>query len=284
MYTSMKQMLKQANAGGYAILAINAFNLETCKAVIEAAEEQHAPIIIDLLQEHLMHHIDFRYMADGIIKMCQDASVEVAINLDHGKNIPHVKQMLVQGMSSVMVDASMYDLQENIAVTNEIVKLAESYDASVEAEVGAMGCVNGEQWTSETMYTKPEEAISFINATDVDCLAISFGTTHGDYPKGYVPQFRFDIVRSIKESTNLPLVLHGGSGAGKENLKQAIQAGINKINIGTDIMKAQREYVRKTLSKKPDIDYPALIHGTMQAAKDEISNYLKLSGSINCSR
>ncbi|SKA14289.1 fructose-bisphosphate aldolase, class II [Pilibacter termitis] len=281
MYSSMKNMLKKANEENYAILAINAFNLETCKAVIEAAEENHAPIIIDLLQEHLQHHIDFRYMADGLIQMCQEAKVEVAINLDHGKDVPHVKQMLQQGMKSVMIDASGESIEENIRTTKEIVSLAECFAASVEAELGKMGSVAQENWTTEEMYTNPQEAIDFIQQTGVDCLAISFGTTHGEYPEGYIPKFRFDIVEEIKRSTSLPLVLHGGSGAGEENIRKSVQAGINKINVGTDVMNAQREYVRKAIEENPLIEYPTLIHGTIQAAKEEIKRYLEISGSIN---
>ena len=281
MYTSMKSMLKKANANHYAVLAINAFNLETCKAIIDVAEENRAPIIIDLLQEHLEKHIDYKYMAEGIKKMCQDSSIEVAINLDHGKHVPHVKQVLQQGMLSVMIDASTHEFEENIAITKEIVKLVEIYDASVEAEVGHMGSVVEGNWTVDSMYTNPDEAIRFIQETGVDCLAISFGTTHGDYPENYIPEFRFDIVEQIKKATHLPLVIHGGSGAGEENLLQSIKSGINKINIGTDIMKAQREYVRQAIKVDNDIEYPTLIHGTIQAAKDEIQKYLNLSGSIN---
>ncbi|GMO56280.1 MAG: class II fructose-bisphosphate aldolase family protein [Treponemataceae bacterium] len=276
----MKSMLQKANEGGYAVLAINAFNLETCKAIIEVAEENRAPIIISLLQEHLEMHIDFQYMADGVIKMCNEAKVEVSINLDHGQHFPHIKQKLQQGMKSVMVDASVHEFAENVAITKDIVKLAECFDASVEAEVGHMGSVANDNLTVESMYTNPEEAIRFIKETGIDCLAISFGTTHGAYPEGYVPTFHFDIVEKIKAATHLPLVIHGGSGAGRENLLKSIKAGINKINVGTDIMIAQREYVRKTLEEKPDIDFPGLIHGTMQAAKDEIKKYLEISGSI----
>ncbi|MCH4168293.1 MAG: class II fructose-bisphosphate aldolase family protein [Streptococcaceae bacterium] len=281
MYTSMKPILAKANQGGYAVLAVNTFNLETSKAVIEIAEENHAPIIIDLLQEHLQNHLDFKYLRDGLITMCNEAKVEVAINLDHGKNVAHTKQMLYQGMKSVMIDASVLPIDENIAITKQIVKLAECFDASVEAEVGAMGSIAQSNWTSEAMYTKPDEAIQFIKATGVDCLAISFGTTHGDYPEGYQPEFRFEIVKAIKEATGLPLVVHGSSGAGFENLAQSVKSGINKINVGSDIMKAQRDYLLYTIEADRTVEYPNLIHGTIQAAKDEIQKYLNISGSIN---
>lgn len=246
MYVSMKEMLKKANQENYAVMAINCFNLETAKATIQAAEELHAPIIIDLLQDHLKQHINYHYLTKPIIRMAQDAKVEVAINLDHGQDIAFVKQCLQEGFSSVMMDASMY-LDQNIEITRAMVQFAQTYDASVEAEVGNMGAVTGDHFTDDAMCTNPAEAIRLINETGVDCLAISYGSSHGDYPKGYKPRFRFDIVQEIKEKTQLPLVLHGGSGAGKDNIRQSIELGINKINVGSDFMKAQQQRCQQLL-------------------------------------
>lgn len=234
MYVSMKEMLQKANRENYAVMAINCFNMETAKAVIDAAAESHAPIIVDLLQDHLKTHLDHRYLTQPIIRMAENVNVEVAINLDHGQDIAFVKQCLHEGFSSVMMDASMHPLEKNIAITKEIVQFAQAYNASVEAEVGDMGAVAGDQYTSDAMYTDPEEAIHFIRATGVDCLALSYGSSHGDYPEGYRPAFRFDIVQTIKEATDLPLVLHGGSGAGRENILRSVALGINKINVGAD--------------------------------------------------
>lgn len=281
MYVSMRGMLQRANAENYAVMAINCFNLETAKAVIEAAEELKAPIIIDLLQDHLKEHLDYRYLTKPIIRMANNASVEVAINLDHGQDISYVKQCLHEGFSSVMMDASMYPLEENIRITKSIVEFAQTYNATVEAEVGDMGAVAGDHWTNDEMYTDPDEAIRFIEETGVDCLALSYGSSHGDYPEDYVPEFRFDIVEKIKNATNLPLVLHGGSGAGKENILRSIELGINKINVGSDFMRAQVNDVAAQLEANSSIGYPDLIHHTINAGKQVVKGYIELSGSKN---
>lgn len=281
MYVSMKEMLKKANQENYAVMAINCFNLETAKATIQAAEELHAPIIIDLLQDHLKQHINYHHLTKPIIRMAQDAKVEVAINLDHGQDIAFVKQCLQEGFSSVMMDASMYPLDQNIEITRAMVQFAQTYDASVEAEVGNMGAVTGDHFTDDAMCTDPAEAIRLINETGVDCLAISYGSSHGDYPKGYKPRFRFDIVQEIKEKTQLPLVLHGGSGAGKDNIRQSIELGINKINVGSDFMKAQQQRCQQLLQQEPTIEYPTLIQQTVIAGKELVQQYIQLSGSTN---
>ena len=263
MYVSMKEMLQKANRENYAVMAINCFNLETAKAVIEAAEEMRSPIIVDLLQDHLKEHLDIRYLTQPIIRMANNAKVEVAINLDHGQDVAFVKQCLHEGFSSAMVE------------------LAQVYNASVEAEVGDMGAVAGDHFTNDEMYTDPDDAIRFINETGVDCLALSYGSSHGDYPEGYVPDFRFDIVEKIKAATNLPLVLHGGSGAGEKNILRSIELGINKINVGSDFMKAQKAEVQKQLAENPEVDYPTLVHQTMAAGKEVVKRYIELSGSKN---
>lgn len=281
MYVSMREMLQKANRENYAVMAINCFNMETAKAVIDAAAESHAPIIVDLLQDHLKTHLDHRYLTQPIIRMAENVNVEVAINLDHGQDIAFVKQCLHEGFSSVMMDASMHPLEKNIAITKEIVQFAQAYNASVEAEVGDMGAVAGDQYTSDAMYTDPEEAIHFIRATGVDCLALSYGSSHGDYPEGYRPAFRFDIVQTIKEATDLPLVLHGGSGAGRENILRSVALGINKINVGADFMKAQRNALHQQLDACPESDYPTLIHQTIEAGKAVVKEYIELSGSKN---
>ncbi len=284
MYVSMKEMLQKANQERYAVLAINCFNLETAQAVIQAAEEMKAPIIVNLLQEHLKMHLGYEYLVKPIQRMAENCSVEVAINLDHGQDVAFVKQCLNEGFSSVMMDASMYSLEENIRITKGIVEFAQTYNASVEAEVGSLGSAEGEKWTDQAMHTDVNEAIQFIKETGIDCLAISYGSTHGIYPEGYIPEFKFDILERIKEATNLPLVLHGGSGAGEENIRKSIELGINKINVGSDFMKGQLEYIQDEVRKNDSLDYPRLIHGTIEAGKEVIKAYIEISGSKNKSK
>ncbi len=283
MYESMKGMLAKANAEGYAVMAINAVDLEMARGIITAAEQMNAPIIIDLLQDQIKRYFDCDILTQPIIKMAQAAHVPVAINLDHGHDIAHLKRCLHEGFSSVMCDASALSPEENAKVTRGIVELAQTYGASVEAEVGNMGCSVGADahFTDDQMYTDPDVAIKFIQDTGVDCLAVSYGSTHGDYPEGYVPTFHFDIVEKIKAATGVPLVLHGGSGAGDENMRRSVEVGINKINVGTDYMIAQREFVAKTLAEDPGYDWPQLLQDSWAAGMEVVKRYIELSGSAN---
>lgn len=284
MYVSMNELLQKANKGNYGVLAINCFNLETARAVILAAEERNSPIIINLLQEHLQHHINFNYLINPIMQMCLNASVEIAINLDHGQDISYVKKCIKSGFSGVMMDASMENLEKNISITKEIMRFSQAFDIGVEAEVGNMGAVSGDHFTDEQMYTNVDEAIHFIKETNVNCLAISYGSSHGEYPVGYIPKFNLDIVKDIKKATGIPLVLHGGSGAGESIIKQSVAYGINKINVGTDFMRAQKNYMKEIMNSNPEIDYPSLIHNSIEYGKKEVIKYINTVGSKNKSK
>ena len=175
-------------------MAINCFNLESAHATIAAAETKRAPIIIDLLMEHMEKHLSRDELLPSIINMAEKASVDVALNLDHGKSEQYVIDSLNAGMLSVMMDASSYPFDENVRITKDVVELAHKKGATVEAEVGNMGAVAGSNFTQEDMYTKPDQAISFIKQTNVDCLAVSFGSSHGTMPVGYEPHF--DLILS----------------------------------------------------------------------------------------
>ena len=131
------------------------------------------------------------------------------------------------------------------------------------------------------MYTNPEEALKFAKETGIDALAISIGTSHGNYPDGMVPKFDFERLKTIKELTKMPLVLHGGSGSGKDNILKAVKYGINKINVGCDFMNANVEAIKARLKENPNINYYVLMHQVEQDSIDLVRNYIKLSGSNN---
>lgn len=281
MFVSMNKMLDKANHENYAVMAINCFNLESAYATISAAEELHAPIIIDLLMEHMQKHVPREYVLPPIIKMAKAAKVDVAINLDHGKSEKYVRDSILEGFSSVMMDASEHSFEDNIKITKEIVELASRFDTSVEAEIGNMGAVAGDHFTQADMYTDPDKAIEFIRETNVTALAISFGSSHGIMPKDFVPVFDFNIVKKIKDATHKPLVLHGGSGCGEENIKTAIKYGINKVNVGSDVMKAQAEAVFKSQQQERNMEYVDLMESTIEPAKEMVKYYISMSGSIN---
>lgn len=279
MYVSMKEMLERANKGNYAVMAINCFNIETTRAVIAAAQSLRAPIIINIVQEHMVNHCDSNLIAPIVKKLAERASVEVALNFDHGEEIGLLKKALVDGYTSVMVDASRYDLEGNIQMTREIVEFAKQFDASVEGEIGCMGASEGEQYTNDAMKTDPEEALRFAKETGVDALAISFGSSHGNYPEGYVPEFDFRILKKIKEKTQMPLVLHGGSGSGEENIRKCVKYGINKINVGCDFLNANTESIKRQLEENPEINYWVMMHQAEIDSQELVKKYIRLSKS-----
>ena len=279
MYVSMKGMLERANKGNYAVMAINCFNIETARAVIASAQSLRAPIIINIVQEHMVNHCDSNLIAPIVKKLAERASVEVALNFDHGEEIGLLKKALVDGYTSVMVDASRYDLEGNIQMTKEIVEFAKQFDASVEGEIGCMGASEGEQYTDDAMKTDPEEALRFARETGADALAISFGSSHGNYPEGYVPEFDFRILKKIKEKTQMPLVLHGGSGSGEENIRKCVEYGINKINVGCDFMNANTESIKRQLEENPEINYWVMMHQAEIDSRELVKKYIRLSKS-----
>ena len=279
MYVSMKKMLEDANANGYAVMAINCFNLETARSVIRAAEEENAPIIINIYKDHLLTHSDSELITPIVRTLAERAKVNVCLNLDHGEEKWYLKKAIDDGFSSVMVDASRFDLAENIEMTREIADYAHAHGASAEGEIGCLGASEGGAFTKDSMYTDPTQAKEFGEKTGVDALAISIGTSHGNYPDGMVPKFDIERLKEIKRLTGAALVLHGGSGSGEENILNSVKYGINKINVGCDFMNANRDAAAKLLAENPDINYFDLIHQTEQEARKIVKYYIGLSGS-----
>ncbi|MEE1351455.1 MAG: class II fructose-bisphosphate aldolase [Clostridia bacterium] len=279
MYVSMKKMLADANANNYAVMAINCFNIETARTVIKAAEMEDAPIIVNIFQDHLVTHCDSELITPVVKTLAERSRVNVALNYDHGQDVDLLIKAIDDGFSSVMVDASRYEMDENIRITKEIADYAHSHGASVEGEIGCLGASEGGAFTQDAMYTDPEQAKIFFEKTNIDALAISIGTSHGNYPEGMVPKFDIDRLKEIKRLTHAPLVLHGGSGSGEENILLSVKNGINKINVGCDFMNANRDAIKKMLNENPEINYFDLIHGTEKESLELVRYYIGLSGS-----
>ena len=275
----MKKMLADANANNYAVMAINCFNIETARTVIKAAEMEDAPIIVNIFQDHLVTHCDSELITPVVKTLAERSRVNVALNYDHGQDVDLLIKAIDDGFSSVMVDASRYEMDENIRITKEIADYAHSHGASVEGEIGCLGASEGGAFTQDAMYTDPEQAKIFFEKTNIDALAISIGTSHGNYPEGMVPKFDIDRLKEIKRLTHAPLVLHGGSGSGEENILLSVKNGINKINVGCDFMNANRDAIKKMLNENPEINYFDLIHGTEKESLELVRYYIGLSGS-----
>lgn len=279
MYVPMKGILEDANIHNYAVIAANCINFELARAIIDAANEMNSPIIVNVSQRQMNYHADGALLSVLIQKLAERTPIPIALNLDHGKTYEAITYAFRHGYSSVMIDASEYSLKENISMTKEVVKLAHSQDVSVEAELGHVGQANKGDQDNKGLYTEPLEAKHFIEETSVDALAVAVGTAHGSYPKGIEPKIDFARLKAIKEALKIPLVLHGGSNSGDENIKKAVQYGINKINVCTDTFNACRNNIADEITKNPNIDFMELMKSTELAGKNLIKHYIGLAGS-----
>lgn len=281
MYVSMKDMLWHAHKNNYAVMAINCVNMEQTKAIIESATEEHAPVIINISPRQMKAHGHGDILAPMIRNMAEKVNVPVAFNLDHGADYEDITKAIEYGFSSVMIDSSSYEFKENIRITQMITTLAHSKNLSCEAELGHVGMANQADNENVDLYTNPEQAKEFVEKTECDCLAVAIGTAHGSYPKGFVPKLDFERLSLLKKTLNMPLVLHGGSGAGEKNIRKAVDCGINKINVCTDLFKHARIATSKELEKNPEIDYMDLCIAAQNAMKEFIKNYMRVIGSSN---
>lgn len=274
MYVTLKELLTHAEEGGYTVLAPNVFNLESLIAVVEVAEAERAPVIIAIGESRLKDEQLQKYLPLVAKQMAMEATVPVGINLDHGKSYHELVLAIQKGFSSVMIDASMCPYDENVARTKEIVKIAHELGISVEAEIGHVG--EGGDYTeagAKDGLTEPEMAKRFAVETQVDALAVAVGTAHGVY-KG-TPKLDFERLDEIHKMVDVPLVLHGGSGTGMENLIRASELGIRKLNINTELLIEARTQVKKELEENPEIDYSILLKHGKDAVVRRLRTYMQ---------
>lgn len=279
MYVSMKDMLWHAHKNNYAVMAINCVNMEQAKAIIQSAEEEKSAVIINISPRQMKAHGHGEILAPMIRGMAEKVSVPVAFNLDHGAELEDITAAMKCGFSSVMIDSSAYDFEENIRRTQLVSSLAHSMGLSCEAELGHVGMAKEADNEKVDLYTDPQQAKEFVEKTKCDCLAVAIGTAHGSYPEGFVPKLDFERLKLLKDTLQMPLVLHGGSGAGEENIKKAVACGINKINVCTDLFKHARIATAKALEKNPEIDYMDLCIAAQEAMKEFIKSYMRVIGS-----
>lgn len=279
MYSDIKTILDDAVKNHYAVLAGGAFNMETVRGLIGAADAEQAPVMILVGQNMIKRHAHTDIFAPMIRQLAEETNVPVAVLLDHGRDWDMITEAFRAGFSSMMIDASAYDMQENIARTKKVVELCHAQGVPVEGELGHVGMAATLDGCDESMYTKPEEVLEFLAATHVDSLAIACGTAHGKYPDGFVPTLNFDLIRKVRSLTNVPLALHGTSGAGDENIRKAVEAGINKVNVATEIFCACRDYTRARLLEEPNIEYLQLCVEVEQKCKDVCRHFIRLTGS-----
>ncbi|WP_026486859.1 class II fructose-1,6-bisphosphate aldolase [Caldanaerobius polysaccharolyticus] len=279
MLVSGKEILQKANEGGYAVGAFNTSNLEITQAIIQAAEEEKAPVIIQVSMSAIKY-AGIENIAAIVTTAAKNARVPVALHLDHGTDFDVVMQCLRHGWTSVMFDGSKYPFEENVAITRNIVNIAHPMGVSVEAELGKIGGTEDHITVDEreATMTDPDEAVRFVEQTGVDYLAIAIGTAHGVY-KGE-PKLDFDRLKKIKSLLNMPIVLHGASGVPEESIVKAVELGVNKINIDTDLRQAFNSSLRRYLNENPDqYDPRKILAVPREAMKNVVAQKIRMFGS-----
>ncbi len=251
MLVNLKEVLKIGQEKGIGVPAINTPNLETILASVRVAEEKNMPLILAHAQMH-EDVIHIEEIGPVMLYFAKVAKVPVCVHLDHGESFDFCKKAIDIGFTGVMIDASLLPYEENIKVTKQVVEYAHLHNVGVEAELGALpnresgGVVEGDP---SRLYTDPKLVKDFVNKTNVDALAIAFGTAHGIYK--IKPVLSFDIIKKCKEAASIPLVMHGGSGLEHQDYIKAINAGITKINYYTYMSYKGYEAAKELIKKEP---------------------------------
>ncbi len=288
MLVTLKEILEIAEEREISVGAFNASSLEALEAIIAAAEELNIPVVLQFAQCH-EPWIPLATMGPIMVQAAKKATVPVCVHLDHGETLEYLKQALEIGFTGIMYDGSVLSYEENLENTKKAVAMAKEYGASVEAELGSMGrreSGSGEEETGtddETkIYTDPDKAAEFVEATGIDALACSFGTTHGIYLKE--PKLDFDVVRNVRKKTgNIPVVMHGGSGVSPEDYRIGIKAGVRKVNYFTYMDKsggtAVTEYL-KTLKPEQPVFFSSISMAARAAMKENVQEAMKVFANL----
>ena len=243
MLTRTKEILTAAKKNHYGVVAPDFWDLNSARDYVQTAQELDAPIILSFAQAH-KHLISLEEAAAVGKLMAQNVKVPIALHLDHGEDFSYVKRAIELGFNSVMIDASMNPLAENVRLTKEAADFAHAHGVDIEAEIGHVGGTTEsptEMAEVETIYTTVAEAVAFVEKTGVDSLAVSIGTSHGVYKNNKHPELNFKRLKEIASAVEVPLVLHGSSGTGDDNLQRAVREGISKVNVFTEFTLAARD-------------------------------------------
>lgn len=281
---TLNDILPKAKKEGYAVGAFNYADLNTARGIIKAAEEENSPVVLQIAESHFPY-LSLREGGKLALDLAENASVPVVVHLDHGTDMETCIKALRLGFSSVMLDFSQKSLTENIEKTKEVVEFAHDIGASVEGEVGVMTHDGGDgkpDYSNLTdNYTTIEEARKFYNETNIDAMAISYGTVHGIYREK--PMLNFDRLHEISSAVPVPLVVHGGSGLTNEEYRNSIKNGISKINyysvMSFNVTNGLRKYLNEREKEQVflyDVDMKI-----MELVKEDIKNKIRVFGSAN---
>lgn len=280
MLTTGKVILDVANEHDFAVPAFNISDWAMFQGIVEISEETNAPLLVAIHPDEVRHI--GRDMITGIIERSHRSSVPIAIHWDHGATYEQILEAIRFGFTSVMIDGSMKPFEENVAISRKVTDSAHALGLSVEAELGTIGANDSyaEAGSVEIIYTDPDDAVTFVEQTGVDSLAVAIGTFHGLYPAHLKPELKLDLLKEIKSRVSIPLVLHGGSGNPDDEIREAARIGINKINISTDIKMAYHDKMREVLGNDPKMREPNAIQpACVEAMKVVAGQKIELFGA-----
>ncbi len=296
-----KEMFKKAYAGGYAIGAFNVNNMEIIQGITEAGKELNAPLILQV-SAGARKYANHTYLVKLVEAACEETGLPIALHLDHGDSFELCKSCIDGGFTSVMIDGSHLDYEENVALTKKVVDYAHKFNVTVEGELGQLAGIEDDVNVSaeDANFTDPDQVYDFVTRTGVDSLAIAIGTSHGAYKfkPGQNPKLRFDILEEVsKRLPNFPIVLHGASsvpqefvktinalggkmpdaiGIPEEMLAKAATMAVCKINIDSDLRLAMTAAIRKHMAEHPDHFDPRQYLGDGRTAiKDMVAHKIK---------
>ncbi|WP_334136581.1 class II fructose-bisphosphate aldolase [Muricomes intestini] len=271
-----EQMLEDARKGGYAVGAFNVENMEMVKAVIGAAQELRAPVMLQTTGSTIKYGSMETYAAI-VAAEAKKATVPVCLHLDHGSSFELAVQAIKAGYTSAMIDGSHENFEDNIAVTKKVVDVAKACGIPVEAELGKVGGKEDDTEAEADTNTDPEEAKEFVERTGVSSLAIAIGTAHGFYVG--TPVLDKERVSAVKKLVSVPLVLHGGSGLSDEDVRDCIRRGMCKANFATELRAAYTDAVKKLLAEHPETFDPKKLGVVgMEAVKNLVMDRMKVCG------
>ena len=277
---TLEEILRSTRKEKYAVGSFNAANHSMAEAILSVSEELGLPVILGLAEVQF-RYVDLERFVPYLRQRIEGMATPVALHLDHGLSLETVYRGLDLGFSSVMIDASSFPYEENVALTRQVVRRARSYGASVEAELGQVGGGEGnlEQGTEADAagYTDPSQARDFVENTGIDALAVSIGTVHGPF-KGK-PRLDLERLAEIRSLVEVPLVLHGGSGLSEDDFRRAVACGISKINVFTETSLGAAGALRELLAKGTPLGYPDLTTAAEKRIQDIVRGQLRVFGT-----
>ena len=274
MLVTGSTLLDVADQHNFAVPAFNVSDYAMFNALVEACESTRSPMFVAIHPDELSHiGVD---LMPAILAHSRNSTVPIAVHLDHGGNFQQIQTAIRAGFTSVMIDGSALPFEENVAVTAKAAEAAHSVGLSVEGELGTIGQGDayGEAGSKQIIYTDPADAVTFVERTGVDSLAVAIGTFHGLVPAEMKPELKIDLLREIKKVIGVPLVLHGGSSNPEAEIAEGVQEGLNKINISSDIKIAyytkMREVLQNDKLREPNTIEPPAMQAMIDTAIEKI--------------